>query len=196
MTIGASGFSILMPEDGNGLTISGLSASGGGTITGTSVADDISVTAIATASTITTYDIDLRDADGKADTVTFESKSAGATLVVIRGFDGSAAASANGDVLEIKGTATVSGNEYVTAVGAATAASLLSTALGESITASQLTSASGSSVVGSSASFTYNNDFYYFGYNLDGDSTFEQGDTIFRFVGAAGGMDGGDLDHS
>ena len=83
----------------------------------------------------------------------------------------------------------------MTAVGAVTAAALLSTALGEYYKlAVDFRVWSERNRV--SASFTYNNDAYYFGYNLDGDTSFEAGDTIFRFVGAAGGMDGGDIDHS
>ena len=135
---GKSGFTILMPEDGNGLTISSLSASGGGTIVGTRAADSISVTALNTASTVTTFDINLRDADGNSDTINFLNGSGGPAMVIIRGFDGSAASTnSTKDTLKIFGTddggddensmaSAGIGEAYVNTLTSTTAAELLS----------------------------------------------------------------------
>jgi len=190
MDVGNSGWQVLMGEDNKATTLTQLEVSGGGTFTGTKGIDDISVEATHLNSTLNNYSFDLRD-DNSADVLRFNLQSSDQSLVTITNFQGSVLDTSNGDTLNLSGG--TADSVYATSVGTTTAAALLSTALGESITSSQLATVTNTDG-NLSAHYTYNGDFYYFGYNLDGDSTLEQGDVIFKFVdGAGNNINAGDI---
>ena len=189
--VGNSGWQVLMGEDNKATTLTQLEVSGGGTFTGTKGVDDISVEATHLNSTLNSYSFDLRD-DNSADRLRFNLNSSDQSLVTITNFQGSAMdGSTNGDELNLSGGSADA--VYATSVGTTTAAALLSTALGESITGSQLATVTNTDG-NLSAHYTYNGDFYYFGYNLDGDVNLEQGDVIFKFINGDGNnVNAGDI---
>ena len=189
--VGASGFSIVMGQDNNGLTISGMSAAQGGLIRGTDEGDVISVTA--TNAVRATFEVDLRDNDNQADRLTFGSAVAaavGPTLVKITGFDGTASGTANSDKLFV--TAMALSTVGTAAISAQTAADLIGAALSDTVGSGAV------ALVGVTADFTwsYQGDVFYLGEVTTAAgtlATFGTADAIFQFVGGLDQMNGGDI---
>jgi len=174
---GASGWSIILPELGNGLAIDTLSFSGGGILKMTNgEADTVSAVSTSGAGDLITVDVDFRE-DSTVDTFDYV-KGSGKDYVIIRNFDQS-----DSDVLDILHDGDAlddgSGSGEAVGLGVTGAAALLTTVLGSTVSSSDVATAGTSNNI--SAMFTYNGDQYFF--QTDSDSTFENTEAIFRFVG-------------
>ena len=162
LDIGDSDFSITMPELGNGLTIGHLQHSGSGTIVGTNLGDTVSASSSSASGDTIKFEFNMGE-DSTADTLGY-SNGAGKELVKITQFD------TGSDSLK-------STLMNATSVGTTTAAGVISGALGASISASDLTAGS------ATATFVYNGDMFYIGGSAAIDSTFDNGEVVFQFVG-------------
>ena len=165
--IGAADFSITMAELGDGLTINRLGFSGSGNTTGTNDSDNISASSSSVAGDTVKFEFNMGE-DSSADVLGYLN-GGGKELVKIYQFDtGSDSLSAN-----------VVTGAGVTAVGVATAASMIGGALGASISSSDVASGA------ATALFTYNGDTFFIsqaaGNAIDG--TFANGEVVFQFVG-------------
>jgi hypothetical protein len=169
---GASGWSILMPELGNGLTLPQLTYSGGGTLTGTMAADNISAISTSQSGQSVTLDFDLRE-DSVTDVIDYKN-GAGKEYLILRNFKGGQ------DDLDLTpgyGSATTT-TSLDLSVGVTAAASLIGAALGTTVAVADVATAGGVTAV-----FTYNGDSWLLGNGDDGNGTWENGEAIIRFVG-------------
>ena len=168
---GASGWSILMPELGNGLTLPQLTYSGGGTLTGTMAVDNISAISTSQSGQSVTLDFDLRE-DSVTDVIDYKN-GAGKEYLILRNFKGGQ------DDLDLTpgyGSATTTSSLDLS-VGVTAAASLIGAALGTTVAVGDVATA------GITAIFTYNGDSWLLGNGDDGNGTWDNGEAIIRFVG-------------
>jgi hypothetical protein len=178
LNIGASGWTITMPELGNGLTILESKFSGTGTIVATNSADAISASSMSGAGYTQTVDIDLRE-DSAVDKVAYIA-GAGKDILILRNFD------SGEDILTLQSAAGANTLHAPggTSMGIATAATIIGDALGLTLSSSNLASATVTTANDGqgSAIYTYNGDTYYLGFS-NADATFDDGEMIVRFVG-------------
>jgi len=173
--ITGSDWSILMPEQGNQLTIGSLAFSASGTVTMTNLGDTVSASSTSASGDTLKVEFNLGE-DSVADTLSY-SNGGGKELVKIYNFD------KGQDALKIsnKGTS-------ATSTGVVTAASIIGGALGASISSTDVSSA------GVTATFVYNGDLFFLAnpdFNaLDG--TFGPGEVVFQFVGISS-IESGDV---
>ena len=167
LDINASDFSITMAELGNGLTIATMTHSGSGTISGTNSVDNISASSTSAAGDTVKFEFNMGE-DSSNDVLQY-AHGAGKELVKITQFDTTSdSVSAN-----------VTTGTSATAIGVATAASMIGGALGLTISSSDVASGA------ATALFTYNGDTFFLSQAdsnaLDG--TFDDGEVVFQFVG-------------
>jgi len=163
LTINGSDFNLTMPELGNGLTIGKLDFSASGTIVGTHNIDTVSASSSSTAGDSVVFTFNMGE-DSVADDFSYMN-GGGKELVKILNFD------TGSDTLSWNGTAPA------TAITTTTAAGIIGGALGASISASDLTAGS------ATATFVYNGDLFFVGASAVSNSTFEDGEVVFQFVG-------------
>jgi len=163
LTINGSDFNLTMPELGNGLTIGKLDFSASGTIVGTHNIDTVSASSSSTAGDSVVFTFNMGE-DSVADDFSYMN-GGGKELVKILNFD------TGSDTLSWNGTAPA------TAITTTTAAGIIGGALGASISASDLTAGS------ATATFVYNGDLFFVGASAASNSTFEDGEVVFQFVG-------------
>ena len=169
--IGGSDFSMVMPELGNGLTIEDLTFSGSGTIVGTNATDTINASAASISGYTFTLDIDFRE-DSYADSLIYTA-GAGKDIIVLRNFD------SGEDVINLEALTNWS-EDLLTGmndISNGTAAALIGDVLGLNVSGSEVVPLEGHSAI-----YTFNGETYYLG-ATDGDSTFEDGEVIIRFIG-------------
>ena len=146
-----------------------MTFSASGTITGTNTIDNISASSSTASGDTIKFEFNM--GEDSSDDVLQYAKGGGKELVKILQFDTTSdSVSAN-----------VAVGAAATAIGAATAASMIGGALGASISTSDVATAGGSIT----AMFTYNGDTFYLS-QADGnalDGTFDNGEVIFQFVG-------------
>ena len=181
LDIGASGWSISMPELGNGLTLPDLSFSGGGVLLGTMSTDNISAVSTSQAGDTVTVEFDLRE-DSWTDVLDYNN-GGGKEYVILRNFK---SGSDDLDLSPQYGSSTWTTGLDV-AVGVATAASIIGAALGATVATGDVATAQG--IFGgndedgnATALFTYQGDTWLVS-DGDGDAMWEDGEVIFRFVG-------------
>ena len=167
MTVNGADFNFTMPELGNGLTIGNFNFSASGTMVATHNADAVSASSTSVAGQTVKFEFNMGE-DSVTDVLAY-SNGAGKELVKIRNFDK--------DSDDLRSTMQVGTN--ATAVGAATAASIIGGALGASLSASDLTAGS------ATATYVYNGDLFFIGATAGNalNSTFEDGEVVFQFVG-------------
>ena len=179
LDIGASGWSILMPEVGNGLTLPDFSFSGGGVLIGTMSVDNISAVSTSQAGDTVTVEFDLRE-DSVTDVLDY-TDGAGKEYVILRNFMGGT------DDLDLSPQYGSAGwtTGLDVSVGVAEAASLIGAALGQTVATGDVATAQ--DVFGgyeedgnATALFTYQGDTWLVG-DGDGDALWDDGEVIFRF---------------
>jgi len=167
LDIGAADFSITMPELGNGLTIDKLGFSASGTIVGTHMEDSVSASSSSASGDTVKFEFNMGE-DSEDDKLGYYN-GGGKELVKIYQFDTTSdSVSAN-----------VATGANATAVGVATAASMIGGALGATISASDVASGA------ATALFTYNGDTFFISQADSNaiDGTFDAGEVVFQFVG-------------
>jgi len=175
-SVTGSDWSISMPELGNGLTITQWVFAASGTMVGTNSVDTVSASSTTAAGDTVKFEFNMGE-DSATDVFAYNEGS-GKSLVKIYNFR------QNTDDLKTDhevGTA-------ATSVGTTTAASIIGGALGASISASDLTAGS------ATATFAYNGDMFFIGAATGNaiNTTFEDGETVFQFVGITD-ISGGDI---
>lgn len=167
-TISDTDWSITMPELGNGLTIGNLTFSGSGTISGTNSQDNVSASSTTASGGTIKFEFNMGE-DNVQDDLGYNQHSNGNALVKISNFK---------TTVDKLSTDHERGTD-ATAIGTTTAASIIGGALGATISASDVASGN------ATALFTYNGDTFFIGAAdsnaLNG--TFEDGETVFQFVG-------------